>query len=265
MKRKNYSASRWATPLPEPDGEILGEIPPWQLWDLLRVHGQRAITIEHTSAGAMGTDWSKYDKLDSEFENILEVFQGSRDSAEGEGAPQPPVVGGGPKKSHFGGKFAMGTWQKALELEHRLGAFASSDHRSTNISYGGVYVKEGLTREGIFDAMDARRTCAATDKIFMEFSCNGRLMGEIFESDEMPTFKIAIKGTAPLSRVTIVRNEEDFHLCELEENATDLESTFSDPKPINGENRYYLRIEQVDGNMGWTSPIWITNGNFAEN
>ena len=259
MKRKNYADSKWATPLPEPDGEILGEIPPWQLWDLLRVHRQRAITIEHTSAGSMGTDWSKYEKLDPEFENLLEVFQGSRESSEGEGAPQPPIVVGGPKKSHFAGKSATGTWQKALGLKHRLGAFASSDHRSTNISYGGVYVKQGLTREEIFDAMDARRTCAATDKIFMEFSCNGRLMGEIFKSDEMPVFEVLIKGTAPLSRVTLVRNEEDFHFFDLDSDATDLATSFSDENPIAGENRYYLRIEQVDGNMGWTSPIWMTN------
>ncbi len=259
IKRKNYSASRWATPLPKADGDILGDIPPWQLWDLLRVHGRRAITIEHTSAGGMGTDWSKYEKLDREYENILEVFQGSRNSFEGEGAPQPPIVVGGPQKSHFFGKTAAGTWQNALKLKHRLGAFASSDHRSTNISYGGVYVKEGFTREGVFDAMDARRTCAATDKIFMEFSCNGHLMGEIFESNKESEFKISIKGTAPLSRVTLVRNEEDYHQFELATEAADFEGIYSDQKPVAGENRYYLRVEQVDGNMGWTSPIWITN------
>lgn len=259
IKRKNYSQSRWATPLPEPDGEILGDIPPWQLWDLLRVHGKRAITIEHTSAGGMGTDWSKYEKLDQEFENILEVFQGSRNSSEGEGAPQPPIVVGGPQKSRFTGKSATGTWQKALQLKHRLGAFASSDHRSTNLSYGGVYVKEGFTREAIFEAMDARRTCAATDKIFMEFSCNGHLMGEIFESNETLNFKISIKGTAALSRVTLVRNEEDYHLFGMDGEGPNLETSFADKKPVAGENRYYLRIEQVDGNMGWTSPIWITH------
>jgi hypothetical protein len=24
-----------------------------------------------------------------------------------------------------------------------------------------------------------------------------------------------------------------------------------------GENRYYLRIEQTDGNMAWSSPVWV--------
>lgn len=257
-KRQNYAEHTvGALPLPKPDGDIIGDIPPWQLWDLLREHGRRAITIEHTSAGSMGTDWHKYEKLDSEFENILEVFQGSRESSEGEGAPQPPIVVGGPKDSKFKGKAANGTWQVALGLNHRLGAFASSDHRSTNLSYGGVYVKK-LDRENLFDSMDARRTIAATDKIYMEFSCNGHLMGEIFETTEAPSLEIKVHGTAPVSRVTLIRNEKDYETFEPQDISNDFTKTFFDEKPEPGEYRYYFRVEQVDGNMGWTSPVWVT-------
>lgn len=257
IKRKNYAEAPWAKPLPEPEGEILGDIPPWQLWDLLRAHGKRAITIEHTSAGGMGTDWSKYPgPVDPEFENIIELFQGSRESFEGEGAPQPPIVVGGEKVSTFKGNSATGTWQKALAQNHRLGAFASSDHRSTNISYGGVYVKK-LDREGIFEAMDARRTTAATDKIFMEFSCNGHLMGEAFETAESPAFEIRINGTAPIKRVTLIKNEEDFQVFEPESKSNEFSRDFTDDSAAAGENRYYVRVEQVDGNMGWTSPVWV--------
>ncbi len=258
IKRRNYSEHTvGALPLPKPDGDIMGDIPPWQLWDLLRGHGQRAITIEHTSAGRMGTDWTKYEKLDTEFENILEVFQGSRESSEGVGAPQPPIVVGGPKVSNFKGNDAKGTWQVALSLNHRLGAFASSDHRSTNLSYGGVYVKQ-LNRESLFDGMDARRTVAATDKIFMEFSCNGHFMGEELEATESPSFEIGVKGTAPISRVTLVRNEEDYRVFEPEASSHEFAKTFVDEMPAAGEYRYYVRVEQVDGNMGWTSPVWVT-------
>ena len=252
IKRDNYARSQWATPLPPADGVREGEIPPWQLWKLLRAHGQRAITIEHTSAGGMGTDWSVYEKIDSEFENIIELFQGSRESYEGVGAPQPPIVGG---KSRQFGKFNAGTWQNALSRGHKLGAYASSDHRSTHISYGGVYV-ESFDREGVFDAMDARRTIAATDKIFMEFSCNGRLLGDEFTLRKKPVLKLAVNGTAPIARVTIVRNEKNYKV--FTPNSANFAEEFTDPDPIKGENRYYLRIEQTDGNMGWTSPIWVT-------
>ena len=258
IKRRNYEEfTKGALPLPPPDGDILGDIPPWQLWDLLRAHGKRAMTVEHTSAGRMGTDWSKYERLDQEFENVLEVFQGSRESSEGHGAPQPPIVVGGPKVSDFKGNSANGTWQVALGLEHRLGAFASSDHRSNNISYGGVYVKE-LNRKEIFDAMDARRTTAATDKIFMEFSCNGHLMGEEFETSETPSIKIKVHGTAPIRKVTLIRNEQNYEVWEPSSEEFDFSISFKDEKSKRGEYRYYLRVEQIDGNMGWTSPVWVT-------
>lgn len=258
IRRKNYEEHTVrALPLPNPEGDILGDIPPWQVWELLRKHGRRAITIEHTSAGGMGTDWSKYEKLDPEFENILEVFQGSRNSSEGEGAPQPPIVVGGPQVSQFKGNSAKGTWQVALGMNHQLGAFASSDHRSNNLSYGGVYVKK-LDRENLFDGMDARRTVAATDKIFMEFSCNGKAMGEIFETSEAPVLTMKVNGTAPIRRVTLIRNETDYQTFDPQKVSKDFEMTFKDEKPEAGEYRYYMRVEQVDGNMGWTSPVWVT-------
>jgi len=159
------------------------------------------------------------------------------------------------KKKNFG-KHSAGTYQNALKLGHKLGVFASSDHRSTNVTFGGVYVKK-FDRPGVFEAADARRTIAATDKIFMEFSCNGRMLGEIFKTSDKPTMKIAVKGTAPLASVTIVRNEKNYKTF-TPTGGKDFQAAFTDDKPVSGENRYYIRIIQKDGNMGWTSPVWVT-------
>ncbi len=254
IQRANYAASRWATPLPPQDGARDGEIPPWQLWDLLRHSGYRVITMEHTPGGGMGTDWSVYKQIDSQIETLVEIYQGSRNSYEGVGAPQPAVAHqGGPMDF---GKFNAGAYQNALRLGHKLGVFASSDHRSTNISFGGVYVKK-FDRPGVFEAVDARRTIAATDKIFMEFSCNGHLLGEIFETSEKPTMKVSVRGTAPIRAVTIVRNEANIRRFSPKE-GSQFDATFTDEEPLVGENRYYVRVEQTDGNMGWTSPVWAT-------
>ena len=38
----------------------------------------------------------------------------------------------------------------------------------------------------------------------------------------------------------------------------DIDVEFTDADPIKGENRYYVRVEQTDGNMAWTSPVWVT-------
>ena len=114
-----------------------------------------------------------------------------------------------------------------------------------------------LNRKEIFDAIDARRSTAATDKIFMEFSCNGNLMGEEFETEDAPEFKIVVHGTAPISKVTLVKNEVDYEVWEPSSYDSDFTMNFKDKKPEPGDYRYYIRVEQVDGNMGWTSPVWV--------
>jgi hypothetical protein len=146
-----------------------------------------------------------------------------------------------------------GVYQHALEIGHKLGVWANSDHISTHTSYGGVYVKE-FTREGIIEGLNARRTIAATDKIFVEFTCNEKLLGTEIALNGKPVLKFAIDGTAPIQRVTLVRNEKNHQ--QWEPNTKTFSQTFTDESPIQGENRYYLRIEQTDGNMAWSSPVW---------
>lgn len=32
---------------------------------------------------------------------------------------------------------------------------------------------------------------------------------------------------------------------------------FENKRPEPDEYRYYIRVEQLNGNMGWTSPVWV--------
>ncbi|MDP7254228.1 MAG: hypothetical protein QGF00_31810, partial [Planctomycetota bacterium] len=59
-----------------------------------------------------------------------------------------------------------------------------------------------------------------------------------------------------IRRVTIVRNETNYKVFTPKD--SDFSSTFTDEKPLDGENRYYIRVEQEDGNMAWASPVWVT-------
>jgi len=256
INRKACANSKWSDLLDAagPGDQGSGQLRPEQVWRMLRKAGMRVVTIEHTSAGGMGTDWSVYKTIDAQIENVVEIYQGSRNSYEGEGLPQPAVAGQtGPMNF---GKHKAGTYQNALRLGYKLGVFASSDHRSTGISFGGVYVRK-FDRPGVLDAVDTRRTLAATDKIFMEFSCNGHMLGEVFTTSSKPALKISVRGTAPLQAVTIVRNETNLKQF-TPKNTASFDVTFTDGKPIVGENRYYVRVQQTDGNMGWTSPVWAT-------
>jgi hypothetical protein len=271
LHRGAYQASRWSPLYPVEAGPA--QITPMELWDVLGRYGQPVAVISHTGATGMGTDWDKYERIDGRVENTVEIFQGARVSYEGLGAPQPTVglrvnqaynpanaskavIPAPPAPiEDFGKERNGGVYQNALANGFKLGVFASSDHISTHTSFGGVYVEEN-TRLGIVEGLRMRRSIAATDKIFVEFSCNGRPMGEVFEAKGHPELKFSVSGTAFLSRLTLVRNETNYKVWEPK--ARDFADTFTDPAPLEGENRYYLRVEQTDGSMAWSSPVWVT-------
>jgi len=271
INRKLYEASQWNTLYPVHPGAE--QITPMELWDVLGKYGKPVALISHTGATGMGTDWDKYERIDGAFENTVEIFQGARVSYEGLGAPQPTVGLRASQKytadtaskavipappeaiNDFGEERNHGVYQHALARGHKLGVFASSDHISTHTSFGGVYVEEN-SREGIIEGFKARRSIAATDKIFVEFSCNGKPMGSVFEAGGKLELKFTVDGTASLKRVTLVRNETNYKV--FEPGQRDFTASFTDPAPLAGENRYYLRVEQADGNMAWSSPVWVT-------
>lgn len=268
INRKLYRESPWQDALPVKAG--VGEITPMELWDLLRRYEKPVALISHTGATGMGTDWSKYEKIDHASENLVEIFQGARVSYEGEGAPQP-TAGLKPEEDYTVngdadatppepivdfGKFKAGTYRNALELGRKLGVFASSDHISQHVSYGGVFCRE-FDREGIIEGFDARRTIAATDKIYLNFTCNGELLGSEIVTKGDPKLWLRVDGTARLKRVTIVRNEKNWEVFDKID-GTDFEESVEDDSMLEGENRYYIRVEQEDGNMAWSSPVWVT-------
>jgi hypothetical protein len=269
IQRANYLASPWQKTFPvKTEGEK--ELMPEELWDVLVRYGKPVTAISHTGATGMGTDWNIFKTIDHRVENVLEIFQGARVSYEGQGAPQPTVgMRVGEPYNHASavvGKVPVGEpipsftvknnglYQNALSLGHKLGVWANSDHISTHTSYGGVYVKE-FTREGIIEGLNARRTIAATDKIFVEFTCNDYLLGTEIQVKGRPSLAFKVDGTAEIKRVTLVRNEQNYK--QWEPKTKKFETSYTDDAPNAGENRYYIRVEQADGSMAWSSPVWV--------
>ena len=54
-----------------------------------------------------------------------------------------------------------------------------------------------------------------------------------------------------------MRNEVNIRQFTPEE-SKELYVTFTDERRTKGENRYYVRVEQEDKNVAWSSPIWVT-------
>ncbi len=240
---------RGIRPLPRgglPGTEEKGSADTHVLYQYLRHFG--GMCSSHTSATDMGTDWRDNDPV---VEPVVEIYQGHRHNYELPGAPRSPTA-----KTQIGGFEPKGFVVNALDKGYRLGFQSSSDHISTHISYG-IVMTDDLSRQGIIDAFKRRHSYAATDNIVLEFRCGKHVMGDAFETTAAPKFDVKVIGTAPVARVSFIRDGKYLHVAEPAQREAAV--TFTDENPPAGRTSYYyVRIEQSDGNLAWASPMWIT-------
>lgn len=210
-----------------------------RLWE--RMQGQQAISIPHTIAAGGGTNFMHNDPA---MEPLLEIYQGCRMSYEADGAP----------RENSGEKYASGFAQSALEKGYKIGFIASSDHRSTHISYAAVYAEE-LTREGIFRALQERHAYAATDNIVVDVRVGDAIMGDSIRINEIPQVRVSVRGTGPIHNIQIIK--DNAYVYTVRPGVREASFTFRDADARPGESYYYIRVQQEDGQMAWASPIWV--------
>ena len=154
---------------------------------------------------------------------------------------------------------------------------ASSDNHYGNPGYG--YLKRGrdngsafepeefgmgliavyaerLTRKSIFTALYDRH-CYATsgDRIILEFTADGQVMGSEFKSVRSPGFVVRTVGTADVTRVEIKKNGEIKFTAEP--NRRHFELSWRDEEFDESQTSfYYVRIVQANNEEAVSSPIW---------
>jgi hypothetical protein len=212
-----------------------------------------AISIPHTSATGMGTDWRDNDPA---VEPLVEIYQGDRVSAEYEGAPKS--ANAFRPQSQQGGLKPLGFVWNAWAKGYKLGVQASSDHLSTHISYACT-IAEDSSREALLDAMRKRHSYGATDNIVLDYrlQTGGReyLQGDIIDGAANVRLSIKVLGTAAIRQIDIIRSNQFIHTVQRLDR--DAQFTYEDSQPLAGESYYYVRVQQVDDEIAWSSPIWV--------
>ena len=251
--RNVFFAQRGNPTFPDQPGERESSSGSVGLFDYLKEYD--GISIPHTPATGMGTDWRDNDP---EVEPLVEIYQGDRVSAEYEGAPKAATEDD--LTSQAGGFRPKGYVWNAWAKGYKIGVQASSDHLSTHISYACT-IAENFTREGLLDAMRKRHNYAATDNIVLDYRmrADGKeyLQGDVV-AGEPSQFELSVRilGTAPVKQVDVIRGQDFVYT--LQNQGTDVEFSFVDQEPASGEQYYYVRVQQADGQMAWSSPIWLT-------
>lgn len=206
------------------------------------------ICSSHTSGTNMGTNWRDNNP---KYEPVVEIYQGHRHNYEHFGAPRSAT-----EATNIGGWQPSGFIWNAFDKGYRLGFQSSSDHISTHISYGIVFA-EDTSRQAIIDAFKKRHSYAATDNIILDVHSGTHLMGDEFTTKERPSLTIHAEGTAPVAKVSIIRDNK--YIYTNEPKTAKVQLSFTDMEATPGKTSYYyVRLEQADGNLAWASPMWIT-------
>ncbi len=219
-----------------------GTTDPAGLWRALAEHpSYPAITIPHHPGSAMvHNDW---DYHDPRYSRLVEIFQACRGNYESDRCFR-----------QYSDGTATGTFTvDGLLRGHRFGFVGSSDH-GHGASYVGAYARS-LERAEVFDALQARRTFAATTRdVTLDVRMTGGESGQAFLGEEVVivgarTLHIRASGYADLARVEVVRDGELVHVVE-----PDIVSS--------GEVALGLRVEwgQAEGATVWDGALRVSGG-----
>lgn len=158
--------------------------------------------------------------------------------------------------------------QDALAMGYRIGFIGGTDNHTAfptrDSKMGGNYkgmacvLAEEHSSEGIWDAMNARRTYATSGKpVLAHWTVNGNEMGsEAKLADGNVHFSATLHGTSPIERIEVISNGRV--VWRAHPDAFDV--TLVDqalPAPEGASAYYYLRLRQHDGHGAWLSPVWL--------
>ena len=214
------------------------------LFRYVRAFGGISIPLSPTTD--TGTDWRDSDR---EAEPAAAIYEGQRQSYEREGSPRAASA-----NDAVSGFHPAGFLSEALAKGYRIGFAAASGHYSTHAAFTSVLAAAN-TREAILDAFRKRRIYASTANIVADVRSGNHLMGDEFEGP--PSLSIRLIGAVAFSKVTVVKDGKD--VSTMQPNARDVKLEWRDSSAQPGKiASYYIRGEEADGSLVWTSPMWIT-------
>jgi hypothetical protein len=181
---------------------------------------ERALMIPHHLAYPKGRRGVNWDAFTEECTPVVEIYSEHGNSEEDRG----PFA----YFTHsMGGRATANTARAALDAGLRFGFVASSDdHAGFPGAYGeglmGALV-EDFSREGILEAIRARRTYALTgDRIELDFAVQGAPMGASIEAGKQVEATFAVRGRDELDVVEVIQDGRVVHRAHAAEGAAEV-------------------------------------------
>jgi len=231
---------------------------------------ESALVIPHHSANVeMGVDWSL--GHDPQVERLVEIHSvwGSSECPESAGNPFPIRSHGGEKE----GQHVV----DALERGYRFGFVGGGDIHDgrpgdelhnlqrepeqyrllRRQGIMGAWAPE-LTRAAVFEALRQRRVFATTNvRMLLRFAINGNPMGSEIRARGSRNLLVNAASEVDIVRAEVIRNG---HVLASARPGGGCLSWRLEDRGSSPVDCYYVRLTRADGQMAWSSPIWVEAG-----
>jgi len=115
-----------------------------------------------------------------------------------------------------------------------------------------------LTKEDILDAMRNHRTYSTGDRnLQLTFQAEGHWMGESFTHGSNIHFSIGVNDPDVGDRTDYIALYQNDLIIDRITIDSNMYNWYPEISPLYGENYYFVKIHQADGENIWSSPIWI--------
>jgi len=236
---------------------------PLILWKKLDALKADAITIPHHPS-TMQIPLNINDFYNPKYDRLIEIYSCWGNSLE----PEDPVTLNNDRVNEL-------AYINFMEAQYKLGFTASSDSHDGcpgnaqwcyKQRYLGHYLGSGracvlagrLSREDVYHALKARRCYATTGaKIVLDFRIEGTVMGSVLDRNHSGgklNLSAKVRGTDRIDNILLFENgmvKEKIECRNKEEKINLSVSPGQEPK------NYFIKIIQADGEMAWSSPIWV--------
>ncbi|MBI3473368.1 MAG: hypothetical protein HY013_18590, partial [Candidatus Solibacter usitatus] len=101
-----------------------------------------------------------------------------------------------------------------------------------------------------------RQVYGATDNIVLDVRMGSHFMGEEFSLGAPEMIQVRARGTAPVSKISVLKDSREIYSASPGQQ--DVDFTFADREAGKGFHHYYVRLEQQDGMVAWSSPFFVT-------
>ncbi len=230
---------------------------------------ESALVVPHHSANVeMGVDWSL--GHDPQVERLVEIHSvwGNSECSEKAGNPLPIRIIHGERD----GRHVV----DALGRGYRLGFVGGGDIHDgrpgdelhslqepdqwrllRRQGIMGVWASE-LTRQAIFGALRRRRVFATTNvRMLLRFGINGHPMGSEIRVAGQRKLLIRAASEVDIHQAEVIRNGEVLASHQPDDGRVSWQLEDGGSLPVDW---YYVRLTRKDGQMAWSSPIWVEAG-----